>query len=358
MPTSQTAIINRILATAAEYRASDLHFTIGNPPIVRVDGRLVPLTDEPVMTPEFIDAMGELFLTTAQQQELEQEREVLATFTSETRMRFRVHAFYQRDSKAVSLRLIANTVPTLESLGLPRAVEGLTKLDRGLVIVCGPFGSGRSATIAALLNTINQTQAKHIHTIEKPVEYVFVNTKSIIEQREIGRDALTFEQAFAASLKEDVDVMMVSELDTPAIIANVLEAVAASRLVFGSMNTPSVVTAIEQIINRFPDDQQATIRAKVAEALEGVIAQRLLPRVGGGRILVAEVMLVTPTIRSIIRDGHLYQLHNTLQTSREEGMMSLDRALANLVRTGEILIDDALAEAADRENLRLMIRNL
>lgn len=357
MPTGQTAVINRILATAAEYRASDLHFTIGNPPIIRVDGRLVTLSDEQVMTPEFIDSMVELFLTEDQRQLLEQDREVLATYTSETKMRFRVHVFYQRDSKAISLRIIANTVPTLQQLGLPRVVSEFTRLDRGLVIVCGPFGSGRSATNAALINEINQVQARHIHTIEKPIEYVFVNSKSIIEQREIGRDAVSFQQAFEASLKEDVDVMMVSDIDKADIITNVLEAVAASRLVFASMNTPTVMATITQLINEFPDDQQASIRVKLSEALEGIIAQRLLPRVGGGRILVAEVMRVNPTIRSIIRDGQIYQIHNTLQTSREEGMMSLDRSLANLVRTGEIVLDDALANASDRDNLQRMLRS-
>ncbi|MFC1662812.1 type IV pilus twitching motility protein PilT [Patescibacteria group bacterium] len=357
MPASQKAIINRILSTAAEYRASDLHFTVGSVPILRVDGKLVPLSDEPVITPEFIDEMVITFITEEQMKKLESERELLGTYTSETKVRFRVHIFYQRHSRAISLRIISNTIPKVEDLGLPRVVAEFANLNKGLVIISGPFGSGRSATVAALINSINQTRAKHIITIEKPIEYLYINNKSIIEQREVGSDALTFEQALDASLKEDVDVLMVSEIEKPEIILAVLEAAAASRLVFASMSTPTVFKTVEQLVNQFPDNQQGPIKVKLAEALEGVVAQRLLPRVGGGRILVTEVMSLTSPIRAIIREGQLHQINNILQTSRDEGMVSLDRALANLVKTGEVIIDDALAIASDRDTFKMMIRS-
>ncbi|MFH0951814.1 MAG: ATPase, T2SS/T4P/T4SS family, partial [Patescibacteria group bacterium] len=238
MPVSHTAIINRILTTAFEYKASDLHFTAGNPPIVRVDGRLVSLTNEPIITSDYITEIVGMFLNDEQKDQLTKEREILVTFTSGTKTRFRVHIFYQRQTLAISLRMIANIIPTIEQLGLPKVVSEFTKSDKGLVIICGPFGSGRSATVAALINTINQTYVKHIITIEKPIEYLYVNAKSIIEQREVGRDTLSFEQALETSLKEDIDVLMVSELDNPKVIKGALDAAAASRLVFGSMDTP------------------------------------------------------------------------------------------------------------------------
>lgn len=357
MPTSESIVLQRILTTAAEYRASDLHLTVGNPPIVRVDGKLVVLEQEQVITPEFMDVVIEMFLTGEQRKILDQNREIVVAFTLENRIRFKVSMFYQRGFLAASLRLISNEIKSLAELGLPPVVQGFSQLTKGLVLITGPFGSGRTATMAALVNEINKTRNAYLVTIEKPIEHLFVNDKSFIEQREVGRDTKSFEQALETASREDVDVIVVSEMEDPAVIQAVLNAAESSRLVISTMNTDSVMKAVETIINSAPPEYEVKVRAQLAGTLQGIVSQRLLPRVGGGRILVAEVMVPTAPIRAVIRDGALYQLQNILQTSREEGTISLDRSLAELVKTGEILMDDALAYAVDRNNFKMLSRS-
>ncbi len=357
MPTSESIVIQRILTSAAEYRASDLHLTVGNPPILRVDGKLVALEQEPVITPEFMDVLVEMFLTKDQREMLNRDREIVVAFALENRIRFKVSMFYQRGFLGASLRLIPKEIKPLSELGLPSVVQGFTRLTKGLVLVTGPFGSGRTSTLAALVNEINKTRTAHIVTIEKPIEYLYLNDKSFIEQREVGRDTRSVEQALETASREDVDVIMVSEMEDPPVIQAVLTAAESSRLVISTMNTDSVMKTVEKIINSSPPEYEVKTRTQLAGTLEGIVSQRLLPRVGGGRILVAEVMVPSSPMRSIIRDGALYQLQSMLQTSRGEGTISLDRALAELVKTGEILIDDALAHAVDPNNLKMLTRS-
>jgi twitching motility protein PilT len=357
MQTTDSIIVQRILTTAAEYRASDLHCTVGNPPILRIDGKLMPLDQEQVVTPDFMAAIAETFLTPEQRQQLEQNREIVTAFMLENRIRFKVSMFYQRGFLAASLRLISNEIKSLHDLGLPLAVQGFTKLTKGLILITGPFGSGRTETVAALVNEINRTRTAHIVTIEKPIEHLYANDQSFIEQREVGRDTKSYEQAIETASREDVDVIVVSEMEEHNVIQSALTAAESSRLVISTMNTDSVLKTVETIINSAPPEFTTKIRTQLAGTLEGIVSQRLLPRVGGGRILVAEVMIPSPPIRAVIRDGALYQLQNILQTGREEGTISLDRSLSELVKTGEILLDDALTYAVDPNNLKLMTRS-
>lgn len=357
MSTSESIVIQRILTTAAEYRASDLHLTVGNPPILRVDGKLVVLEQEPVVTPDFMQTIVETFLSPEQRQTLEQDREVVVAFMLEDRIRFKVSVFYQRGFIAASLRLIPTDIKPLAELGLPSIVQKFSQLTKGLVLITGPFGSGRTATMAAIVNEINKTRVAHIVTIEKPIEHLYRNDQSFIEQREVGRDTKSFEQALETASREDDDVIVVSEMEEPAVIQAVLTAAESSRLVISTMNTDSVMKTVEKIINSSPPELEIKTRAQLAGTLEGIISQRLLPRVGGGRILVAEVMVPSAPIRTVIRDGALYQLQNILQTSREGGTISLDRSLAELVKTGEILLDDALTHAIDPNNLKMSTRS-
>lgn len=356
MPTTDSIVIQRILTTAAEYRASDLHLTVGNPPILRVDGKLVVLEQEPVVTPEFMDIVAEMFLSPEQRQSLAEDREIVAAFMLENRIRFKVSMFYQRGFLAASLRLISSEIKPLSELGLPKAVASFVNLTKGLVLVTGPFGSGRTQTVAALVNEINKTRTANIITIEKPIEHLYLNDRSFIEQREVGRDTKSFQQALETASREDVDVIVVSEMEEPEVIQAVLTAAESSRLVISTMNTDSVLKTVEKIINSAPPELEAKVKAQLAGTLEGIVSQRLLPRVGGGRILVAEVMMPSGPIRTVIRDGALYQLQNMLQTSREGGTISLDRSLAELVKTGEILVDDAMAHAIDPNNLKMLSR--
>jgi len=348
--------ISRILSTGAEYKASDLHMTVGNPPILRVDGKLLPLADEQIITPDFMSDFTDFVLSAEQKKILNENKEIVTAFTMPNKIRLKINIFFQKGVLAASLRFIPATIKNIKELGLPPIVENFTQLTKGLLIITGPFSSGRTATVAALINAINKTRACHIMTIEKPIENIFVNNKSIIEQREVGRDTKSFEQALSTASREDVDVIMVSEMQERTVFQSVLNAAESSRLVISSMNTDTVLKTIEKIINSFPPEEEEKVRIQLSETLEGIVCQRLLPRVGGGRIVVAEVMIPTPPIRTVIKEGAFYQLQNIIQTAREEGTISLDRAMAELVRTGEILMDDALAHATDRANLKIMTR--
>lgn len=356
METSEKIVLDKILSTGAEYKASDFHLTVGNPPILRVDGKLIPLTNEPVITPDFMKSVVDSLLDDNQKKILEEQKEIVLAYTMPNKSRFKISIFFQKGYLAASLRLINPKIKTLKELGLPAVIDQFARLEKGLVIITGPFGSGRTATLAAILNEINRTRAEHIITIEKPIEYVYTNNKSIIEQREVGKDTRSFAQALNTASHEDVDVIYVSEMEEEETVEAVLNVAESSRLVITSMNTDSVFRTIEKILAFFPEERQEQARMQLAGVIEGIISQRLLPRVGGGRIAVAEVIVPNDAIRAVIREGALYQINNILQTSREEGMISLDHSLAELVRTGEILMDEALANAHDKQNFKMMVK--
>lgn len=348
--------IERILTRVAEYKASDLHLTVGTPPVLRVDGKLVTLTDEDVITPEFMEGALEQLMNEEQRAALATDRGVLFTFDFGNKARFKVNVFYQRGYPSASLRYIPADIKSIPELGLPPVIENFARFKKGLVIVSGSFGSGRTATLAALLNTINRERAEHIVTIENPIEYLFVNTKSVIEQREVGHDAPSFARALENIYQEDVNVVLISELETPAVIEQALKVAESGRLVLTSMSTETSVQTVEKIISSFPIGQQEQVRLLLSETLQGIVAQRMLPRIGGGSIVIAEVLAVTQAIRSVIRDGAIYQIQTILQTSREEGMVAFDRALADRVKTGEVLEDEAIKYANDRATFKLMLR--
>lgn len=356
MGTTDSIIFNRILTTAAGLHASDLHFVVGNQPTVRIDGKLKILDDEQIITPEFVELVAKTVLTEAQRQQLTTQKDVTTAFSLNPQVRYKVTAVYQRGSLAISLHMIPSRVRRLEELNLPPVVAGFAALTKGLVIITGPYGSGKTTTLNAIINTINETRTANVVTIESPIEFLFVNNKSLIEQREIGRDALSPEQAIIAASREDVDVIVVSEANTASVIAAILDAAEASRLVLTTMNTDSVMGTIEKILNTFPSTDVGKVRTQLSSVLAGIVSQRLLPRIGGGQVAVAEVMVPTPPVRAVIRDGALFQLGNVMQTSREAGLMSLDRSLAQLVQTGIISLDDAVQNALDPNTLRTMKR--
>lgn len=347
MGTTDTITLNRILSTAASWRASDLHFIIGNAPTLRVDGKLVTLDDEPPVTPDFMDDIVAILLTDEQRKKLAEAKEIAVAYSFNPQIRFKVSAYYQRGALAITLHFIGTTVKRVAELGLPEVASQLAKLPHGLVLVTGPYGSGRTTTMNAMINDINQDRSVNIVTIEQPIEHLFINNKSIIEQREVGRDALSAEQALKTASREDVDVIVVSEASGRDVIAGMLDAAESSRLVISTMNTDSVLSTIEKIMNAFPAEEVPKARVQLSNVLAGVISQRLLPKIGGGLVPVAEVMIPTPPIRAVIRDGALFQLQNVLQTARDAGMISMDQSLARLIREGTILLEDGLAHAKD-----------
>lgn len=349
--------VERLLTRVAEYHASDLHLTVGTTPVLRLDGKLVSLTDEEVVTPEFMESILDDVLSEEQRQQLEKERDIVFIYTLGDKARFKVNVFFQKGYPSASLRFIDNQIRSIAELGLPSMVEKLVQLTKGLLIVSGPFGSGRSSTLAALVDAINRTRSEYILTIEQPVERLFVNNKSIVEQREVGRDTPSFLDALTNSIQEDVNVVMLSEIDSPEVLRGALNVAQAGRLVLFSMNAESTVRTVEKIVTSFPQGEQESVRIMLSEVLQGIVCQRILPKVGGGTVPVAEVLTVTAPIRKVIRDGALFQITTILQTSREEGMMPLDRALAERVKSGVIAVDDALMQANDQNAFKVMLKN-
>lgn len=347
MGATDTITFNRILTTAAGWHASDLHFVVGNQPTLRIDGKLKLLEDEQIITPEFIDSISKLVLSEQQQQQLLAQKELTSAFSLNPQARFKVTAIYQRGSLALSLHVISSTIPRLQDLALPEAVTKLTTLTKGLVLVTGPYGSGKTTTLNAMVSTINDSRATTIVTIESPIEHLLINSKSLIEQREIGRDALSYEQAIVAASREDIDVIVVSEAGSSSVIAACLDAAEASRLVLTTMTTNSVLGTVEKVLNSFSADETGKVRAQFASVLAGIVSQRLLPRIGGGQVVVSEVLIPTPPVRAVIRDGALFQLANVLQTSGEGGHVSFDRTLQQLVADGVITKEDAMINAQD-----------
>lgn len=339
--------LNRILTNAAGWHASDVHFVVGSQPTVRVDGKLVTLTDEQIVTADFLQTVVKNFLNEAQRNQLVAQKEIVAAYSVNSQLRFKIMVVYQRGSLSVAIHFIPTVIRSLAELGLPAAVNRFVNLSKGLVFVTGPYGSGRTTTMNALVNEINSQRAANVVTIESPIEYLFVNNKSTIEQREVGRDALSCEQAIVAACREDVDVIVVAEVSDASVIAAMLEAAEAGRLVISTMSTDSILSTIEKVINSFPTGDVLKIRTQLASVLAGIISQRLLPRIGGGQVAVSEVMIPTPPVRAVIRDGALAQMTNVLQTNREPGLMSFDRALTQLVQQGVISFEDALLHAQD-----------
>ena len=301
---------------------------------------------------EMIDSI----LDKDQKKTLEEKKEVVLAYQFQKQARFRINIFFQKGMLAAYLRLIGERILPLEQLGLPGSVEKISLLNKGLVIIAGSFGSGKTTTSASIIDYLNKNKSAYILTVEKPIEYIFTNQKCIIEQREVGRDTISFEQALSSITQEDVDVLFLSELNDQSVIREVLNIAASGRLVIANLEADTIVKALELIINTFPSNEQQQIKEQLSVNLEAIICQRLLPRVGGGRIAITEIMLTTPPIKSLIKEGSLYQLSNVILTSRDEGMVSLDWSLAELVKTNQVRLEDALEYSSDPQQLRYMLQ--
>lgn len=347
--------IDRIFSTIAEKNAADLHLSVGAAPMLRVTDELVPLPGEPVITQEFMETLVDSTLDMEQRAILQKQREIVVAFQLNPQSRFRINIFYQRGLLAAYVRLIGNAIKSIDQLGLPPSIEQFTQATKGLIIISGTFGSGKTTTSAALIEYINKHTARYILTVERPIEYVFQSQKSIVEQREVGRDVLTFEQALRTITQEDVDVLFVSEFTNANTIDQLLAIAASGRLVIANVEADTTVKTLEHIINRYPGNEQQRVREQLAANLMGIVCQRLVPRVGGGVVPVAEILISTPPIQAHIKEGSLYQLSTVIQTSRAEGMVSLDWALAELVKTNEITFESALTHASDEQQLRSVL---
>jgi twitching motility protein PilT len=326
-----------VLLEVIDRRASDLHITAGAPPTVRVRGRLVPMEGFPVLTPNDTREIVYSILSEGQRQKFENNWQLDFAYQIPGRARFRVNAYMQRSAVGAALRLIPFDVVPLERLGLPPAVAEFANRPRGLILVTGPTGSGKSTTLASLIDVINASREEHIMTVEDPIEFLHQHKKCIVNQRELGSDATSFAEALKGALRQDPDVILVGEMRDMETIGTAITAAETGHLVFATLHTQDTPQTIDRIIDVFPSEQQGQIRAMLSVALQGIMTQMLLPTAdGAGRCVAAEVLVPTPAVRNLIREAKTHQIYSVLQTGASHGMQTMDAALAQLVRAGKV----------------------
>lgn len=347
--------LNELLLVTAKQNASDLHIAVGRRPTIRVDSVLIPLAKEQILTKEDAEGLVSAMLTEDQMKTLLVKRQIDFSYNFEDKARFRVNVYFQREFVAAALRLIPAQIRTMEELSVPPILHDFARLRQGFVLVVGPAGHGKSTTLAAILDEINHTRNDHIITVEDPIEYIFSQDRSIISQREVGSDTTSFQDALRAILRQDPDVIMVGEMRDPETIATAMTAAETGHLVFSTLHTNSAAQTIDRIIDSFPPNQQGQVISQLASTLVATISQRLIPRVGGGRVPAAEIMLVNPAIRNLIRENKIYQIDLVIETSVQEGMMSLNRSLVNLIKRKEISVEQAEAFSLNPSELRILL---
>lgn len=335
--------IKQLLEITVQTKASDLHILADSPPMIRVDGRLLPIGQQPNLTPENTKELIFSLLTPQQKDLLMTNKELDFSFSFENKGRFRVNAYFEKGRLAAALRLIPLKIRAIEQLNLPKICHYFSRLKAGFVLVTGPTGHGKSTTLAAIIEEINKTRREHIVTIEDPIEYLYQNKESIISQRELHRDTHSWVVALRSVLREDPDVVLVGEMRDYETIAAALTIAETGHLVFATLHTNSASQTIDRIVDVFPEHQQAQIRMQLSNSLEAVFSQRLLPALGGGRVPVAEILMATSAVKSTIREGKTHLIDNIIQTSQESGMMVLEKSLAEWVRMGRISREIAIS---------------
>ena len=348
--------IEVLLEEVIKKKASDLHIQVGLPPMLRVDGSLVSVNGAEVLNEEGVEALVFAILDEDQKQILLKDKEFDFSFAFGDLGRFRVNAFHERGNLAAALRLIPNDILTIEQLGLPPVVNKFSDYPRGLVLVTGPTGSGKSTTLAAMIRKINSEKAVHIVTIEDPIEYTHKSIKSVVVQREVHYDTYSFSAALRSALREDPDVVLVGEMRDLETIASAITIAETGHLVFATLHTNSAAQSIDRMIDGFPPHQQPQIRSQLSNILMAIVSQRLIPQIGGGRIAAAEILVATPAVRNIIREGKSHQLDAVIQTGAEYGMQSMDKTLVSLIHAGTISYDEARNFAIDLEELDRLMR--
>lgn len=352
--------INELLKYAVEKKASDIHLAVGTPPVFRINGSLTRVSQEgrylPSLTQEDTLQAAQALLSEDQFKNWQEKGELDFSYSLAGVGRFRVNVFKQRGCTSLVLRPVPYKIPRLEELGVPSVVATLADKANGLVLVTGPTGSGKSTTLAALINKINQERNCHIITLEDPIEYLHQHQQSVVNQREVGLDTLSLAGALRACLRQDPDVILVGEMRDLETISTAITAAETGHLVFATLHTNSAPQTIDRIIDVFPPGQQEQIKVQLSATLQGVVSQQLLPTAdGGGRVLAAEIMIVNPAIRNLIREGKTHQMMTMLQTGARWGMQTMEMALRDLVRSGRITVETALEYCNDPEGFnRLM----
>lgn len=348
--------IKSLLQNIVDTNASDLHLIAGIPPTLRIEGELTPLSSLGVLTPDQISELLKQVLTSEQLERLNVNREIDFSLSFSEKARFRVNAYTQKGSLAAAFRKIPLEIPTIDALELPKVVHSFTNLRQGFVLVTGPTGHGKSTTLAAILNEINQNRATHIVTIEDPVEFIFRPIKSIISQREMRNDTHSWQIALRSVLREDPDVVLVGEMRDYETIAAALTVAETGHLVFATLHTNSAAQTIDRIVDVFPEEQQKQVRLQLSNVIEAVFSQRLIPGITKKRVVAHETMLATTAIKTAIRDGKTHQIDSILETSSEAGMNTLERSLADLVKNGKITMEVAQSWSLRPEELTRLVR--
>lgn len=348
--------IEILLEEVVKKKGSDLHLQVGLPPMLRIDGALTPVAGAEALTDESVETLIFAILDEDQKQILLKDKEFDFSFAFGDLGRFRVNAFHERGNLAAAMRLIPNEILTIEQLGLPNIVNKFADYPRGLVLVTGPTGSGKSTTLAAMLHKINNERAEHIITIEDPIEYTHRSKKSVIVQREVHYDTYSFSAALRSALREDPDVVLIGEMRDLETIASAITIAETGHLVLATLHTNSAAQSIDRMIDVFPPHQQPQIRSQLSNILMSICSQRLVPAIGGGRMAAAEILVATPAVRNIIREGKTHQLEAVIQTGAEFGMQSMDKTLVSMIHNGTITYDEARNVAVDLEELDRLMR--
>ena len=344
-----------LMVLAAQQGASDLHLSVGKHPTVRIDGNLVPVSNEPILTPEMTAGLISTLLTPEQEERLIDQKEIDFAFSYEDKIRFRINVYFQRGYLSAALRLIPTHIRTVEELNLPPILHEFSKYNQGFVLVVGPAGHGKTTTLAALIDEVNHKRMDHIITIEDPIEYTFIQDRALIDQREVGSDTLSFHNGLRSVLRQDPDVVMIGEMRDPESISIALTAAETGHLMLSTLHTNSSSQTIDRIIDSFPASQQNQVRSQLASTLIGIISERLVPRISGGRIPACEIMFANSAVKNLIREAKTYQIDLVIETSTQEGMSSLNRSLIDLVRKREISLETAETYSLNPAELRQLL---
>lgn len=346
---------NELLKLVVEKKASDLHITVGVPPVLRINGTLTKL-NLPQLTPRETEDIVKDLLSSEQLRRLEENGDIDLSYSVKGLGRFRINAYKQRGTYGLAIRSVALKIPSLDELGLPEILKDLAMKTRGLILVTGPTGSGKSTTLASMIDLINSKRNCHILTLEDPIEYLHKHNRSIVNQREIGHDAVSYASALKAALREDPDVILVGEMRDLETIQIAITAAETGHLVLSTLHTIGAAKTIDRIVDVFPPYQQQQIKVQLSNVLEGVISQQLIPRKDNtGRVVATEVMIATPAIRNLIREGKTFQIQSILQTGSKFGMVTMDMSIALLLKKDLISMEDALMYCVDQENFSRMI---
>ena len=348
--------LDDLLISTAQENASDLHLSVGRYPTLRIDGRLVPLVNKEILTPPKTEALVDALLTKEQKESFIENKELDISYEFEKKTRFRVNVFFQRGFMSVSFRLIPSKIKTLEQLNIPDSVYSLIEPSQGFVLVVGPSGHGKSTTLAALIEKINNQKNAHIVTIEDPIEHVYTQSRCIINQREVGIDTKSFNSALRSIFREDADVILIGEMRDWETMSTAITAAETGHLVLATLHTNSTAQTISRIIDSFPAGQQNQVRSQLAGNLLGVLSQRLIPHIDGGRVPAVEIMTSNSAVKNLIRENKTHQLDLVINTSADEGMISLNNSLADLVKNKKITLESAKTYSTNVNDLKMLMK--